>query len=66
MAGFGALHDFIERGFVAFRHMKSADEFIDTIQTRELAIMTAILRGDPAERWTSPGAVSLVSGQGSA
>jgi hypothetical protein len=46
--------------------MKSADEFIDTIQTRELAIMTAILRGDPAERWTSPGAVSLVSGQGSA
>ncbi|MGD8481641.1 MAG: hypothetical protein PVF61_02350 [Gammaproteobacteria bacterium] len=66
MAGFGALHDFIERGFVAFRHMKGADEFIDTIQTRELAIMTAILRGDPAERWTSPGAVSLVSGQGSA
>jgi hypothetical protein len=63
MAGFGALHDFIERGFVAFRHMKDADEFIDTIQKRELAIMAAILRGDPAEHWTAPGAAPLLSGQ---
>lgn len=65
MAGFGALHDFIERGFVAFRHLQGADEFIDTIQKRELAIMAAILRGDPAERWTSPGAAALLPGQAS-
>lgn len=66
MAGFGALHDFIERGFVAFRHMKGAGEFLGTIEARELVIMGAILRGDPAKRWTSPGAASLFSDQASA
>jgi hypothetical protein len=54
MAGFGALHDFIERGFVAFRHMHGADEFIDTIERRELAVMRAILNEEPASTWAFP------------
>lgn len=54
MAGFGALHDFIERGFVAFRHMRGADEFIDTIERRELAVMRAILSEEPASAWAFP------------
>ncbi len=54
LAGFGALHDFIERGFVAFRHMKSADEFLDTIERRELAIMRAILARRPVAEWAVP------------
>jgi len=54
LAGFGALHDFIERGFVAFRHMGSADEFLETIERRELAIMGAILERRPAGEWAAP------------
>lgn len=53
-AGFGALHDFIERGFVAFRHMETADDFLDTIERRELDIMRAILHQRPAEEWAPP------------
>lgn len=63
MAGFGALHDFIERGFVAFRHMDGAQEFLDTIEARELAIMRSILRGESPEKWTSPGARAVLPGQ---
>ena len=54
LAGFGALHDFIERGFVAFRHMDGAAEFLDTIERRELEIMEAIVHGEPAKRWAPP------------
>jgi hypothetical protein len=54
LAGFGALHDFIERGFVAFRHMRCADEFLDTIERRELAIMHAILEHQPVTAWEVP------------
>lgn len=62
MAGLGALHDFIERGFVAFRHMQGADQFLSAIEQRELAIMKAILRGDPPSAWAleSAGAAESV------
>jgi hypothetical protein len=45
LAGFGALHDFLDRGFAAFHRMNGADEFLATIHTRETAIHRAIAAG---------------------
>ena len=47
LAGFGALHDFLEDGFRAFRAMGGAGEFLQTIEDRETRIMERILGGDP-------------------
>jgi hypothetical protein len=44
-AGLGELQTFLERGFGAFRSMKSADEFVQTIVTRERALADALLGG---------------------
>ena len=46
MAGLAALHDFLERGFVAFRKMGDAAEFLATIDTRERALMEELLAGE--------------------
>lgn len=59
MAGLLELHDFIERGFIAFRAMKGSEEFIDAIVTRETAIMEAILAGEPVTGWAPPGDPSV-------
>ncbi len=48
LAGMSVLHDFLERGFDAFRTMKGADEFLATIVGRETALMEAILGGATA------------------
>jgi hypothetical protein len=48
VAGFGALHDFLERGFRAFRSMNGATEFLATVTARETALMNAIFDGDNA------------------
>jgi hypothetical protein len=48
LAGFATLHDFLERGFAAFRRMDGADEFLATIHRREWALMEAIFGGDDA------------------
>jgi hypothetical protein len=48
LAGFGALHDFLERGFVAFGNMGDATEFLATIDERERALMDALLGGETA------------------
>lgn len=48
LAGLGALHDFLERGFNAFRHMGGAREFLDTIAAREKALLDAVYGGDDA------------------
>jgi len=48
LAGFGALQDFLERGFAAFRRMHGADDFLATIETRETALMNAIFAGERA------------------
>jgi hypothetical protein len=62
MMGFAALHDFIERGFTAFRHLDGADEFLDTIERREIRIMRSILAGEPVGDWAPPeDAVTLQS-----
>ena len=54
MAGFGPLHDFIERGFVAFRHLDGASGFLQTIDRRETRIMESILAGRPTAIWSPP------------
>ena len=46
LSGLSALHDFLERGFVAFRKMGNATEFLSTIDTRERALMERLLAGD--------------------
>ncbi len=48
MAGFGALQDFLERGFAAFQHLADAQAFLTAIRTRESSISEALLRGDPS------------------
>lgn len=47
VAGFGELHDFLDRGFNAFRHMRGAEEFLETIVAREIRIMDRIFEGHP-------------------
>jgi hypothetical protein len=39
LAGLGDLQNFLERGYEAFRTMKGADEFLDKITSRELALL---------------------------
>jgi hypothetical protein len=48
VAGFGELHDFLERGFTAFARMGGAREFLATIADRESGLANAILAGDTA------------------
>ncbi len=48
MAGMAVLHDFIERGFVAFHAMGDAREFLATIDARETALLQAIYGGASA------------------
>jgi hypothetical protein len=48
LAGFGALHDFLDRGFAAFRKMHGAEEFLATVRARESDLMNRILAGDNA------------------
>jgi hypothetical protein len=45
LAGMSGLQDFLERGFAAFRAMNGANEFLNTIETREIEIMEAIIGG---------------------
>jgi hypothetical protein len=55
MAGLLALHDFIERGFVAFRAMKGSREFIEAVVSRETTIMESILAREPVAGWAPTG-----------
>jgi hypothetical protein len=45
LAGLGALQDFLERGFAAFRTMRGAGEFLATVHARETALHDAIVGG---------------------
>ncbi len=47
LAGFGQLHEFIESGFKAFRHMGGAQDFLQTIVGREQQILNRIYSGHP-------------------
>jgi hypothetical protein len=44
-AGFGVLQDFLERGYSAFRKMRSAHKVLDTVQQRETRLMEAMFAG---------------------
>lgn len=45
-AGFGAMHEFLLRGFQAFRAMGGAREFLHLVLTREKALAAALERAD--------------------
>ncbi len=47
VAGLGGLQDFLERGFVSFRDMKGADEFLATLRSREEKILSRLFSGEP-------------------
>ncbi len=47
MSGLGDMHTLLERGFEAFHRMRGAQEFLDTIVGRELAIMQRIYDRHP-------------------
>ena len=46
LAGLAELQTFLERGYDAFRGMKGAGEFLDTIATRESELLGAMFAGD--------------------
>ena len=48
LAGLSVLHDFLERGFLAFRKLHGATEFLATIDRRERELMEAIFAGATA------------------
>jgi len=45
--GWYELHDFLERGYTAFKQMHDVDRFVATIEKREIRILNAIFAGDP-------------------
>ncbi len=47
-AGFGALQDFLERGFAAFRRMKDAGRLLNAIREREMRLCAALFEGAAA------------------
>ncbi|MCX7892559.1 MAG: hypothetical protein N2544_09390 [Burkholderiales bacterium] len=47
LAGLGEIHEFLERGLHAFRHMSRADEFLAIIRRRETALMDRLFAGAP-------------------
>jgi hypothetical protein len=46
-ARLGALQDFLERGFAAFKHMRGAERFLATIVERESAIVERLFAAHP-------------------
>lgn len=48
LAGLQDLQTFLERGFEAFRHMGGADEFLATIDGREMRILNRLFSGHPS------------------
>lgn len=47
VTGFSELQEFLERGFDAFRRMGGAAEFLNTIETREKAILERLFAAQP-------------------
>ncbi len=47
LAGLAAMHEFLARGFRAFRAMNGADTFLRTVVQRETALMQRIRAGTP-------------------
>jgi hypothetical protein len=47
LAGLGSMQRFLERGFNAFRKMKTPRDFVATILRREREILARSYNGDP-------------------
>jgi hypothetical protein len=47
VAGLGDLQDYLERGFVSFRDLKGADEFLAILRSREEKILSRLFSGEP-------------------
>lgn len=47
LAGWHELQSFLERGYAAFKHMKGAEDFLNIVATREMAILDRIFAGHP-------------------
>lgn len=47
LTGWAELQNFLERGYAAFKRMKGAEEFLTTIERREIAILDRIYAGEP-------------------
>ncbi len=60
LAGFGALQDFLERGFTAFRNLKDAHRLLAAIQDRESRLSAALFCGAevPADIAGAPAATT--------
>ena len=54
LAGLHAMHEFLARGFDAFRAMGGAAEFVGLVQAREQTVMERLLAG-ASEGWDAPG-----------
>ncbi|MEL7449812.1 MAG: hypothetical protein AAFN78_11425, partial [Pseudomonadota bacterium] len=52
-AGLGELQEFLERGLGAFRAMKGAGQFLQTILDREFFILEQIFSGKPLGDWSA-------------
>ncbi len=46
VAGLAELHEFLDRGYAAFKHMGNAEGFLRTVCDRETALMNQWLAGD--------------------
>ena len=57
LAGLGDLHQFLDRGFHAFRGMGSASDFLDAIENKEQQVMSRLFDGvgDPFLIQAQPG-----------
>ena len=51
--GLGELFGFIERGLRAFKQMKGATAFLNTIHDREFLILEQIFSGGPLGDWSA-------------
>jgi hypothetical protein len=47
-AGLSALHDFLQRGYRAFAAMGGAEDFLERIESREMAVLREVFAGDDA------------------
>ena len=45
-AGWGEVHDFLEKGFTSFKKMKGAKKFLSVIKKREMSILERIFQGE--------------------
>jgi hypothetical protein len=45
LAGLGDLQDFLEKGYEAFRGMRGCGEFLEVLESRELAILNRLFSG---------------------